>query len=119
MNLATIANADGEASQEEQEFVYKVAQDLGLSDEEFVKTLEKWQETDDEDIKIATPRTIEDRFAFIKNMVRLMMLDGDINDNERKYIANVADKWGLEGEESVDDLIAIVVAEYLGINTDE
>lgn len=117
MNLVSIASADGDISEVEQNFIYSVAQDLGLTDEEFVQCLKKWSETNEEDIKLGSPRTIEDRFAFIKNMVLLMMLDGEISDSERKYIANVADKWGLEGEGSVDDLITIVLAELEGIDT--
>lgn len=118
MNLVSIASADGEISEVEQNFIYSVAQDLELTDEEFVQCLQKWQETAEDDIKIGRPRTIEDRFAFMKNMVLLMMLDGEISDSERQYIANVADQWGLDGQESVDDLITIVLAELSGIDTD-
>ena len=118
MNLVSIANADGDISEVEQNFIYSVAQDLELTDEEFVQCLQKWQETAEDDIKIGRPRTIEDRFAFMKNMVLLMMLDGEISDSERQYIANVADQWGLDGQESVDDLITIVLAELSGIDTD-
>ena len=118
MNLVSIASADGDISEVEQNFIYSVAQDLGLTDEEFVQCLKKWSETNEEDIKLGSPRTIEDRFAFIKNMVLLMMLDGEISDSERKYIANVADRWGLDGEESVDDIITIVMAELSGIDID-
>jgi len=118
MNLVSIANADGDISEVEQNFIYSVAQDLELTDEEFVQCLQKWQDTAEEDIRIGRPRTIEDRFAFMKNMVLLMMLDGEISDSERQYIANVADQWGLDGQESVDDLITIVLAELSGIDTD-
>ena len=118
MNLVSIASTDGDISEVEQNFIYSVAQDLGLTDEEFIQCLKKWSETGEEDLKLGTPRTIEDRFTFIKNMVLLMMLDGEISDSERKYIAKVADKWGLEGEESVDDIIAIVLAELSGVDVD-
>ena len=92
MNLVSIASADGEISEVEQNFIYSVAQDLELTDEEFVQCLQKWQETAEDDIKIGRPRTIEDRFAFMKNMVLLMMLDGEISDSERQYIAKNTSK---------------------------
>lgn len=116
MNLVSIANADGDITEDEQNFIYAVAQELELTDEDFIQCLKKWQETPEDDIKIGRPRTIEDRFAFMKNMIMLMMLDGEINDKERQYIANVADQWGLDGQESVDDLITIVLAELSGVD---
>lgn len=119
MNLVSIASADGDITENEQEFIYSVAQDLELTDEEFIQCLQKWQDTAEEDLKIGTPRTIEDRFTFIKNMVMLMMLDGEISESERQFIASVADKWGLDGEESVDDIITIVMAELSGIDLSE
>jgi uncharacterized tellurite resistance protein B-like protein len=51
------------------------------------------------------PEAEEDRIAFLKNMTLLMMIDGEIDENERQYISDAAELYGFNGEQAVNYLI--------------
>lgn len=119
INLMSIAYADGGITEEEQKFIYNVADDLGLTQEEFNHCLATWQETDEAALGISTPETQEEKIAFLKNMTLLMMMDGDIDDDERQYIINAAEHYGFDGEQAVDYLINMINEEYGGDDEEE
>ena len=119
INLMSIAFADGTITDDEKQLIYDIAQNLGLTDEEFNHCLATWQETDEDILKVSMPSTEEERIAFLKNMTLLMMIDGEINENERQYIANAAEQYGFNGEQAVDYLINAINEEYGGGEEEE
>lgn len=114
INLMSIAFADGNIVDEEKQFIFNVAEDLGLTQEEFDHCLAIWKETDEGQLGFATPETDDEKIAFLKNMTLMMMLDGEIDENERQYIVNAAEHYGFNGEQAVDYLIDQIHEEYGG-----
>lgn len=112
INLMSIAFADGSITDEEKQLIYEVAENLGLTDEDFNHCLATWQETDENILVLSMPETDDEKIAFLKNMTLLMMIDGEIDENERQYIADAAEKYGFNGEEAVDTLIEMIHDEY-------
>ena len=114
INLLSIAYADGSITEEEKNLICNISDNLGLTNEEFNHCLATWQETDEDILKVSMPEAEEDRIAFLKNMTLLMMIDGEIDENERQYIANAAEEYGFNGEQAVDYLIGQIREEYGG-----
>lgn len=114
INLLTIAYADGSITEEEKNLICNISDNLGLTNEEFNHCLATWQETDEDILKVSMPEAEEDRIAFLKNMTLLMMIDGEIDENERQYISNAAEEYGFNGEQAVNYLIKQIQEEYGG-----
>lgn len=118
INLMSIAGIDGNISEEEKNVIFKIAQDFDLTEDDFNTCIEAWQQTDESKLETIVPEDDEDKYVFLKNMVLVMMVDGEIDDNERAYIAGLAEKFGVDGEEAVDELIKIVYDEYFSEDED-
>ena len=114
INLLSIAYADGSITEEEKNLICNISDNLGLTNEEFNHCLATWQETDEDILKVSMPEAEEDRIAFLKNMTLLMMIDGEIDENERQYISNAAEEYGFNGEQAVNYLIKQIQEEYGG-----
>ena len=114
INLLSIAYADGSITEEEKNLICNISDHLGMTNEEFNHCLATWQETDEDLLKVSMPEAEEDRIAFLKNMTLLMMIDGEIDENERQYISNAAEQYGFDGEEAVDYLINMIHQEMGG-----
>ncbi len=119
INLLSIAYADGNITEEEKQLIYNIAQNLELTDEEFNNCVATWQETDEDILKVSMPEAEEDRIAFLKNMTLLMMIDGEINENERQYISNAAEQYGFDGDQAVNYLIKQIQEEYGGSDEED
>ena len=119
VNLMGIAGIDGNISDEERNIIIKIAQNLGLSEEDFDACIEEWKRLDESKLETIVPDDAEDRYEFLKNMVLVMMADGEIEQNERAYIAGLAEKFGIDGKNDVDELIDIVYNEYFSDNEEE
>lgn len=118
INLMSIAGIDGNISEEEKNVIIKIAQDMGLTEDDFNTCIEAWQQTDESKLETVVPDDDDDKYEFLKNMVLVMMVDGEIEDNERAYIAGLAEQFGVDGEEAVDKLIKIVYDEYFADDED-
>lgn len=116
INLMSIAGIDGNISEEEKNVIIKIAQNMGLTEDDFNTCIEAWQQVDESKLETIVPKDDADKYEFLKNMVLVMMVDGEIEDNERAYIAGLAEQFGVDGEEAVDELIKIVYDEYFGDN---
>lgn len=112
VNLMSIAYADGNISEDENNILVQIAQDLGLTEKEFDICVEHWKQTDEKDIPIAVPETDEDQVEFMKHFALMMMIDGEIEENERDYLTFVVDKFGYNPEPTVPKLIEDVYQEY-------
>ena len=118
INLMSIAGIDGNISDEEKNVIFKIAQDFDLTEDDFNTCIEAWQQTDESKLETIVPEDDDDKYEFLKNMVLVMMVDGEIEDNERAYIAGLAEQFGVDGEEAVDKLIKIVYDEYFADDED-
>lgn len=119
INLLSIAYADGSITEEEHQLICNIAENLGLTQEEFNHCVATWKETDEDILKVSMPEAEEDRIAFLKNMTLLMMIDGEIDENERQFIANAAETYGFNGEQAVNYLIDQIHEEYGGSGDEE
>ena len=119
VNLMSIAGIDGNISDEEKTVIFKITQDLGLTEEDFEICIEAWKAVDESQLETAVPESDEEKYNYLKNMVLVMMVDGEIEDNERQYIMGLAEKFGFDGEEAVSHLIDEVYNEYFADDEDE
>ena len=118
VNLMSIAGIDGNISEDEKNVIFKIAQNFDFTEEDFNTCIEAWQQIDESNLETIVPEDDEDKYEFLKNMVLVMMVDGEIDEKERIYIAGLAEQFGVDGEEAVDELIKIVYDEYFGDNED-
>jgi len=118
VNLMSIAGIDGNISEEEKNVIIKIAQNLGLTENDFNTCIEAWQQIDESELETIVPEDDNDKYEFLKNMVLVMMVDGEIDEKERIYIAGLAEQFGVDGEEAVDELIKIVYDEYFADDED-
>ena len=116
VNLMSIAGIDGTISEEEKNVIVNIAQNFGLTEADYDTCIEAWQQTDESKLETIVPEDDDDKYEFLKNMVLVMMVDGEIDDNERAYIAGLAEQFGVDGDEAVDELIKIVYNEYFSEN---
>ena len=119
INLMSIAGIDGNISEEEKNVIINIAQNLGLTENDFNTCVEAWQQIDESKLETIVPDNQEDAYEFLKNMVLVMMVDGEIDDNERAYIEGLAEQYGVDGKEAVDELIKIVYDEYFADEEEE
>ena len=119
VNLMSIAYADGKISEEESNILGNIAEKWELTDEEFNVCIEHWKQTDEKDIPIAVPEDEDEQMAYLKDFTLMMMIDGEIEDNEKQYLAHVAAQFGYNPEEAVPALIDMVYQEYFAESNEE
>lgn len=112
VNLMSIAYADGEITEDENNVLTKIAQNLDLTEEEFNLCIDHWQHTDEENIPIAVPESDDEQVEFLKHFTLVMMVDGEIGEKEKEFLAFVADQFGYDAEKVVPRLIEDVYQEY-------
>lgn len=119
VNLMSIAFADGDIADEEKDILINIAQELGLSEEEYNRCVDYWKQTDEENIPIAVPNDDDEQVAFLKHFTLVMMADGEISDNEKAFLASVADQFGYDAEKVIPALVNDVYQEYFSDDEDE
>ena len=90
-NLIALSQMDGVMTPEEQEIILDVAEESGMTQEELDKIL-----AHPEDVKFYKPRKEVDRIEELYDLVALMMVDGDIDEDEMALCHLVAEKMGFE-----------------------
>ena len=108
VNLMSIAYADGQITQEENDVLVDIAQELDLTEEEFDNCVEYWKNTDENEIPIAIPDE-DDTATFMGDFIRVMASDGKIEDEEESYLQNIAEQFGI----SEDDFRSYLLMSYL------
>lgn len=119
VNLMSIAFADGEVSEDEHDVLVNIAQSLSLTEEEFGQCIEHWKQTDEDDIPIAVPETDEEQIEYLKHFTLVMMVDGEIDEREKEFLAFMADQYGFDPEEVVPALMEEVYREFFADDGDE
>lgn len=102
LNLYKVALADGKASKDEMQFIFDVASDMGLSQDEVLDVINH-----QDDFELEYPDTVQARTEHLLRLLFLMKLDGDINPKEVALIQQTALLLGLNLE-MTDELIELI-----------
>lgn len=119
VNLMSIAYADGNVSKEEENVLVDIAQNLGLSEAEFNNCFDYWKQTDEKEIPIAVPEADDEQVEYMKHFALVMMVDGEIGEDEKAFLAAVADQFGYDAEKVIPALIEDVYQEYFADDEEE
>lgn len=111
INLISIANMDGIITDNEKQLLYNIANSLGLNDTEFETCVNFAQQSPDR-VYFEVPQTDEEKTYCLKNLTTMMMIDGQIHENEKQYIKIVAEKFGYDGDKALEILINSVKEDF-------
>lgn len=104
-NLLTVALADKIMKEEEVAAIVAVMIREGIDRSELERCLRHPQ-----DIKYVQPKTIAEKIKYLNDLVRLMMVDGRIDENEYAVCYAVARTYGFNTK-IVDDMAEDIVKE--------
>ena len=104
-NLMAVAFADGKLEKNEMAAIATVMARDGLTESDLKRCIEK-----PEGIKFLPPKTDSQRVAYLKDMVLLMMCDGDVDDREIALCKVTAIALGFK-HEVIDALIFDIINE--------
>lgn len=102
LQLAVLASADGNISDEEMKLMMMFAKHEGVSQKRLQKELLKLGK--EGKYEIVFPEKIELKKYIISALVGMMMVDGQISDSERAIVNDVADKMKLS-RSIIDNII--------------
>ena len=97
--LIGLAFADGHIDVSEIAAIAAVCKREGIKESEFKRTLKNPKKGD-----FIISQDFDTQIKYLRDMVLLMMIDGDIHDNEKKLCKKVADKMGFKTQ-IIDDMI--------------
>lgn len=89
-NLIAVAFADGNLDEEEEEFLYDMAEDFDIPSEEVQKLIKNA-----DSLEFIIPESQEDKEEQLVNIVFMSMLDGDFHEDEYAICLDVAKRLGL------------------------
>ena len=87
--LIKLARTDNKLRDEEFNFLYAVAHQLGISDDEFKGLFDKY-------IEFTPPKSELDRIVQFQRLILVMNVDRDVNEKELSHIRNIGIKMGLQ-----------------------
>lgn len=90
LSLIKLAKADGFISDQELELLIKMGKKHGVSQAEVLELI-----SDADEFFYKAPVSDADRFDQLYDMVEMMMADGRVEESEKKYIIDVAEKMGV------------------------
>lgn len=102
-NLIALAYADGKFSDEEKQYVANVATEAGITAEEMKQII-----SDPDGIRFVQPATDIEKIEQLYDLIMLMMIDGDLNENEMIFCRAMAIKMKIPYQ-VVDDMVAKVI----------
>ena len=106
-NLITMARLDGEITEQEKQFIFRIADQAGVTQEEFQQCVK-----DSDEFTVAIPRTDEEKRQYLKNAIGVMMADGKITEDEAKFAFELGYRFfGDQGEALVKELHAEITKE--------
>lgn len=106
-NLVNLAAVDGKFTDEEVQFLAERAEAWDIDLDEFETALAGVSEGG---IQIQVPEEHEEKIHLMKEMVRLMAVDGDMDEAEKRMCALASCKMGFSAEQ-FDEIIMQVIAE--------
>ena len=99
--MMSVAAQDGKLDIEETKIVAATAQRIGISQKEVEKIVEEFSKGE---VKFTIPESDKTKKEHIRELVKIMKADGDIDDKELKIVKQVAEQYGL-GRNYVDQFI--------------
>ena len=99
-NLVALSYADGKFSDEERQYVANVANEAGLTAEEMKQIID-----DPESIRFIMPANDIEKIEHLYDLILLMMIDGDLNENEIIFCRAMAIKMKIPYQ-VVDEMVA-------------
>ena len=106
-NLMVMAAADGRMTQEEIMFLALRSSRWGITDDQFQEALE-FVKSDQAELELSSDP--KERREVLRDMLRMMAVDGELADKERRTFAVAAATMGIETKE-LNELIDQVVKE--------
>ena len=105
-NLVNLAAVDQKFADEEVEFLAKRAEEWGIPAGEFETALAGLSEGN---IEVTIPDSHHDRVVLLKEMIRLMAIDGELAEVEKRLCAHASGRMDLTSKqfaEILDEVIA-------------
>ncbi len=102
-NLVALAYADGKFSDEEKQYVANVATEVGMTADEMKLII-----NDPEGIRFEMPSNDIEKLEQLYDLILLMMIDGELNENEMIFCRAMAIKMKIPYQ-IVDELVAKVI----------
>lgn len=105
-NMVMIAKADGVILKEEKELLHKMGQKLSLSESQVNEII-----ANPEKLEINPPVSAEERFEQIIQLIRMVHIDGKVDDSEMRVLERVAIGIGYRNLDDIDveSIIALLV----------
>lgn len=100
-NLVAVAYADGYLDEDEEDFLYDKADDIGLpydKVEEIIKQADQLQ--------FMVPLNMQDREDQLADIVYMSMIDGELHDKEYELCLSIAHKLGFQ-QKDLDEAIEL------------
>lgn len=110
-SLVNLAAVDGRFAAEEVAFLVDRAERWGIPSEEFEEAIAGLQSGIAE---VTIPESYEDRVELMKEMIRLMAIDGELADEEKKLCARVSANMDFSGPEFDRILVDVIEKGRLG-----
>ena len=101
-NLLELAMADGQFDDIEAEYLLSLAQRFNISENELKKLKENANS-----IEYKPPVNDREKFDHLHQLVRMMLMDGEIHEREMEICKVLASRLGLKSE-LVDDFIQVI-----------
>lgn len=111
INLIGIAKIDGQLTSGEKELIYQIADNLGLTPDEFDCCIKTYNDNTDK-IIFEVPENDDEKVTYLKNLTTMMMIDGQIDEIEKAYIKAVAEKFGFDGDKALEILMNSVAEDF-------
>lgn len=102
-NLIALAYADGKFTDDEKMYIAMVAEESGINKEEFKKIVQN-----PEKIKFHVPKNDEDKIEELYDLILLMMVDGELDENEILFCRMIALKLGFSYQ-IVDEIVNAII----------
>lgn len=102
-NLLMLAMADGRIDEDELAMIAMVAVREGMSAEQFDALID-----DPDSVRIEIPEDYDTRARYLRDMVELMMIDGEIHENELNICQVYAVALGFNPSTVEDTVIEII-----------
>ena len=102
-NLIALSMADGKVQESELAAIAIIATRDGISDKEIKKMIEGKNH-----VKFTVPKDDATKLRYLKDLVSLMMIDGNIDENELMFCKLVAEGYGFR-HEVIDALILSII----------
>jgi len=105
-NLVALAAADGEIDKSELDLIFRIGAKVGLSGDELKRIISR-----PESISFRAPDYFRERIEQLYDMVLVMMIDGEIHDNEVLLCKLTAKRLGFKHQiidKMVNDVIGFI-----------